>query len=579
MDPILSIAFSMHATWGAYALLLGSGVSRSAGVPTGWEVVVDLVGRVARAEGAEAPRDLMDWYREKYQAEPDYSMLLEKLTPGAGDRQALLRPYFEPTPEEREQSLKVPTPAHHAIAELVERGFVRVIITTNFDRLLEAALNARGIAPSIIASPDQAEGALPLAHSRITIIKVHGDYLDTRLKNTPAELSDYDERINGLLDQVFDEYGLVACGWSAEWDEALRAAIERCKSQRFSMFFASRSEPRGAALQLINHRRAIVTPIDSADEFFVDLKEKLVSLEELERPHPVSKAVAVASLKRYLPEERHKIRLHDLVAREVAQIGERLVSDEFDTSQRWDPELFRERVKRMEALTETAEALLAVGCYWGRSSQHAVWRKALTRTARNQALGGTTVYINLKSYPALRMLYAGGIAAVANRRFDTLAALFMTPLLNPRTAQEERAVQVLAPFQVMDGDAGKFLPGLDRRFTPLSDHLFDTIRPAFEDLQIDDSTFQEAFDVFEYFLGLVFSHVSSTRGWGPVGRLGWKWRSWPSETSKFDRIREEAELAGADWEPLRAGLFSGQLQEFLEVEERYRKHVLELPWH
>ncbi len=39
IEPIVSLAFSLHANKGVYALLLGSGVSRSAGIPTGWEVV------------------------------------------------------------------------------------------------------------------------------------------------------------------------------------------------------------------------------------------------------------------------------------------------------------------------------------------------------------------------------------------------------------------------------------------------------------------------------------------------------------------------------------------------------------
>jgi hypothetical protein len=44
------------------------------------------------------------------------------------ERQQLLRQYFEPTPEEAEQHLKVPTLAHLAVAELVKGGYVRVIL-------------------------------------------------------------------------------------------------------------------------------------------------------------------------------------------------------------------------------------------------------------------------------------------------------------------------------------------------------------------------------------------------------------------------------------------------------------------
>ena len=51
--PELSLAFSVHSGPGTYALLLGSGVSRAAGVPTGWEVTLDLVHLQATFSGSD----------------------------------------------------------------------------------------------------------------------------------------------------------------------------------------------------------------------------------------------------------------------------------------------------------------------------------------------------------------------------------------------------------------------------------------------------------------------------------------------------------------------------------------------
>ena len=39
----------MHSNPGAYAALVGSGVSVGAGIPTGWQVVLDLISKLARA--------------------------------------------------------------------------------------------------------------------------------------------------------------------------------------------------------------------------------------------------------------------------------------------------------------------------------------------------------------------------------------------------------------------------------------------------------------------------------------------------------------------------------------------------
>ncbi len=143
---------------------------------------------------------------------------MHQIAKSPSERSRLLREFFEPTEEQHAEGRKRPTPAHHAIAALVARGYIRVIVTTNFDRLLELALADIGIQPVVISTADAANGALPLTHSRCSIIKINGDYLDTRIRNTSDELERYDESSERLLGQVFDEYGLIVAGWSAEWD-------------------------------------------------------------------------------------------------------------------------------------------------------------------------------------------------------------------------------------------------------------------------------------------------------------------------------------------------------------------------
>src|SRR5688572_24055288 len=57
-DPLVAMAVALQATPGAYALLLGSGLSRSAQVPTGWEDVLDLARRLADEDGEAAAKTL-----------------------------------------------------------------------------------------------------------------------------------------------------------------------------------------------------------------------------------------------------------------------------------------------------------------------------------------------------------------------------------------------------------------------------------------------------------------------------------------------------------------------------------------
>ena len=201
-DPLTQLSFSVYENKGVFALLLGSGISRAADILTGWEITLDLIRRVARAQGVDDQPDWAAWYREQTQEEPDYSTLLEGLASTPGERRSILHSYIEPTPEEQEQGKKIPTTGHLAIAELVRDGYVRVIVTTNFDRLLENALREADVESTVVASIDALAGAEPLSHSSCYVFKVHGDYKDARILNTDDELSEYPPDYDTLLDRI-----------------------------------------------------------------------------------------------------------------------------------------------------------------------------------------------------------------------------------------------------------------------------------------------------------------------------------------------------------------------------------------
>ena len=73
IDPMVSLAFALHSNPGAYAMLVGSGVSVGAGIPTGAQVVLDLNSTVAWALGEDPGDDVSSWNQERFGEEPDYS--------------------------------------------------------------------------------------------------------------------------------------------------------------------------------------------------------------------------------------------------------------------------------------------------------------------------------------------------------------------------------------------------------------------------------------------------------------------------------------------------------------------------
>lgn len=86
IDSLVSLAFSVQSNKGVYALLLGSGISRSAGVPTGWEVVVDLINKLATIEGEQPDPTPEQWFKARHNEEPNYAKLINELTQTAAER-------------------------------------------------------------------------------------------------------------------------------------------------------------------------------------------------------------------------------------------------------------------------------------------------------------------------------------------------------------------------------------------------------------------------------------------------------------------------------------------------------------
>lgn len=583
MDSLLSLAFCVQSQKGAYALLVGSGISRSSGIPTGWELVLDLIRKIAKLEGEDCEPDPAAWYRKKYGAEPDYSRLLDGIAKTPPERQQLLRSYFEPAEEEKEQGLKLPSPAHKEIAKLASDGFIRVIISTNFDRLLEKALEDAGVIPTVLSTSDQIKGALPLTHSGVTLIKLHGDYRDTRIKNTTSELTNYEPEFDRLLDRIFDEYGLLVCGWSCDWDIALRSAIERCPNRRFSTYWTVYGSLSEKAEAIVKHRGAERIPILGADHFFRNLGEKVQALCDLAAPHPLSAKMAAATIKRYLVEPKDRIRLHDLVFEETEKLIYECRGEVFPGD--GGLPLLQEimvRLGRYEALCENLASIFATGCHWCDKEQGRLWSKSLQRLFNAvKPMGGVACLLELRHYPSLFLLYAGGISAVAAGNYEALASL----LIHAKVKNHEKEVPliyVVNTYDVMNIDLSKKISGLESRYTPLSDYLFEKLRHPLRDYLLGDDEYQAAFDRFEYFLGASYSYFESRENkgtsWGPVGCFAWRGRRSPTKYMP-KIIQDELEKEGIYWRPAQAGFLGGSLEHAKPAIVNFNAHVANLQFY
>lgn len=579
IEPLHSLAFSIQANPGVYAVMLGSGVSRAAKIPTGWEITLELVRRLARLRGEECDSSPSEWHVQKFGYEPDYSKLLDAVAKTPAERQQLLHDFFEANEQEREEGLKQPTPAHRAIAALVTGGFIKVILTTNFDRLMERALEEVGVTPDVISSNDHISGAMPLIHSRCCVVKVHGDYKDTRILNTPTELAVYSAELNTYLDRIFDEFGLITCGWSADYDEALRCAIVRAPNRRFSTYWAAMGEPGTHAKDLIQHRKAQTIPIQGADHFFSSLGELVKSLDTYSRPHPLSTDAAVASLKRYLSEDRFRIQLADLVHEEVERVVAETRGPRFPlhTSPGPNGETLTPRVRGIESACTTLVALAVAGGEWSEEQHFPVWERAATRLTATPAPSGNTIWIALQRYPAVLLIYSIGIAAVVSGRYNLLFRI-LTRKITAWDGQTFPVIRLLPPYWLSGhgSDIWKALEGMDRRHAGLNDWIYNFLRPFYGRLIPLDSDFELHFDRFEILFGLAYAvHGERENKCVPPGAFGYRDRN-------RDRIISEIQGSvskDGDQSPyIASGLVGSSVLDVEKAFEAFQNTLSHLHW-
>jgi hypothetical protein len=148
------------------------------------------------------------------------------------------------------------------------------------------------------------------------------------------------------------------------------------------------------------------------------------------------------------------------------------------------------------------------------------------------------IWLKLRRYPALVLMYGMGLGALANSNYRFLKALLDHNIRIDSHKPDQHTAAALYNQGVLEPNAQKLLPGREREHTPLSNHLFEILREPLREFLPDDNAFEAAFDWFEYLLCLAHCDQKLTRReleeeksknpdfyiWAPIGRFGWKGR-------------------------------------------------------
>ncbi|MBT2568137.1 SIR2 family protein [Arthrobacter sp. ISL-85] len=487
-DRMISLAFSLRTTPGAYAVLLGAGVSVNSGVPSAWDVLTDLLSRLAELRGTPPleDEDLLPWYESEFNEVPTYQSILERLAPTQYDRQAILKGYFEASVENGERRTTKPTDAHRCLAELMADGALKIVVTTNFDDLMEAALREISIEPVVIRGQEDLKGLGPLHTTKPLIVHLHGHYLSPEeMRNTGPELTSYSDEAEKFLDRLMSEYGLIIAGWSAKHDPKLGDAIRRSFRRIYVPYWIEPYEPTSEAKELMAHLDAEILK-DGADDVLNRLRDYYAFLRDREtRRHPLTVPAVVSTSRRQLAGNTTATDLHDLIKRQTDELHEHsdlVLSHSGNVSENG---AFTGMVARLEESSSVLAAAIATAAYWGDESTDGWWMEEIQTFAAHPDGSGLTAVLNLHNLVMIQLFYAAGLAALARGRTQTIKRLFS--LEGHRTYQgRDMASQVLIPARVYAS-----IPSGSKR-------LHDLMRPLFVDhLSIGAKTYEERWQQFE----------------------------------------------------------------------------------
>jgi len=529
-DNIIPVAFAVASSPKRYALLLGSGISGSK-IRTGKEITRDLIRKIAAASKEQLDGDPLGWYRERYGKEPTFAGLFGRLKAHAGDKEAILREYFTIKDGEGEWVAPEPSPAHREIATMVREGLISLIITTNFDNLMEQALQNEGIQPAVITELSEPE-MMSVIPDRCRIIKVNGDYPSTDLKMTPEDLKDYSPELKDYLDRIFSEYGLIICGWSAQDDTGLVRILtgegqDKERVRRYSTIWCRRKDSRAIPGEVTEALHPSEIEIASADEFFRELYSRIEVLRRYEHKEPMSVSTAVQRVKHTLREPKPELALPDLIHEETDRVLEFVKARQYYQTASIDGrEFYMATLRGFEDAAAPLAAMLATVAYYDDGTFADLITDTIVRLVNipptepeisgilninpRTAQEYNDGLLPLRHFPALLVIYASGIAAVRTRHFNTLEAI----LRRPKIYRYGGMLQKPVPYhedvnlQRITGFGSDWLS--DQRWVRFGeegthrDYLYQVIYTIIQGLIPSQYAFGESLDIFEYLFGLVY---------------------------------------------------------------------------
>ncbi len=573
IDRLTTLAFSLYSNKGAYALLLGAGISRPAHIPSAWDIENALIERIAAIKGVVNQENWHAWYEREFSTKASYSSLLSELVATKTERVQLMKDFFEATDEEKEKGWKKPTRAHRGIANLAKHGYLRVILTTNFDRLIEEALADEGVTYQVVLDESDLDKITPITHATIpTIVKINGDYIDCRFRNTETELTTYPIRLKEFLQRIFSEFGLITCGWSAKWDRGLMSIITTSRDVRYNSFFTYLKGKDDAPTELASKRNGETLAITDADTLMGNISEQVEALARINVSQKLGQEMVVERVKRYLSSKEYDIQYADLVDDLISTAVEAIMA-KADYRQSMTPDLFAYYQDYHHQAVETLIDVTIVVCRWGKDYHLKQIGEGLVKFCIKPFVNGTVISGHSNYVHGLAGTYlfnAMGMACVYYGRFKELDGLFELSVPAENFFDIYRhSLPYMIGISHWSQEEMNWLIGRNYLF-PYSFMVKDEIRSHFRKIFILDSDYDTAFYIWEHLKSLLFLHHKCyflDLVQIPIGNyLRFKAdERFRHSDGPYCSFFDAADKLKNEWAPIKQGMFDGQYDVFKKV--------------
>lgn len=287
-------------------------------------------------------------------------------------------------------------------------------------------------------------------------------------------------------------------------------------------------------------------------------------------------------VKDLLSEQKNRIKLHDFVVDFTQKLLSEVSLEKLPVQVSSDGASFIARLEKYQEIIQTALPLQMLLGRWGLPDHAETAALPLRRLAGTISVtGGNTYLIEARWYPVCLLLYSGTLGAISGSNYQTLSKLFHVSVPD-RDGRQNRDILLTSVFKAMGEihDGFKLLPGLERKHTPQSEHIYTLLEPYADHTLYLGTDYEELFDRAEIIMATEYTHIEHPEPvgkeeslWGPIGRFGWKRTSNP-----LDRLIAEASAAGKSWEPAQAGLFGGSAARFVELASGLSRKLSHVAW-